>query len=301
MGRVGRRATTRFMERTPEADSMSAVRDVLAGLRDPEYTGANRCLPCTVVNLFLAFAVALAVELAVVGSGTGGPAPFAGEALFVGAAFAVYLRGYLVPGTPALTERYLPQWLLSALGKDEPAEGLTGESRVQSGGDVEPERILRDADVLTGGADGDDVRVAGEFERALWNRLDVVDDERAQRELLLDVLDEPGDNVRLGGHGDVFRASRDGTRVGTWASASAFRVDVAAGALLDDRMTDWADLSVGERGRVLRTLRSVLPTCPDCRADPSLAADTVETCCATYEVRRCPDCGTRLHEAEVVA
>ncbi len=294
------------MDRTPETDSTSAVRYVLGRLRNAEYTGANRCLPCTVVNLFLAFAVALAVELAVVGSGTGGPALLAGEVLFVAAALAVYLRGYLVPGTPALTERYLPQWLLSALGKDQPAAGLTGGgptrgSDRRSSGDVDPERILRDANVLSRGTDGDDVRVAGEFERTLWNELEGVDDEQSQRELLLDVLDESGGDVRLGGHGDVFRASRDGVRVGTWASASAFRVDLAAAAMLDGRVNDWADLSVDARGRVLRALRSVLSTCPDCRGDQSLATDAVETCCGTYEVRRCPDCGTHLHETEVVA
>lgn len=41
----------------------------------------------------------------------------AGVATLVAALGLVYLRGYLVPGTPTLTRRYLPDRVLAAFGK----------------------------------------------------------------------------------------------------------------------------------------------------------------------------------------
>ena len=72
---------------------------LLDRIREPEHTGENRCVPCTVVNAAIAvaataFASIVAVEAAAV--------------VLVGSVLAIGLRGYLVPGTPALTRRYLP-------------------------------------------------------------------------------------------------------------------------------------------------------------------------------------------------
>lgn len=69
----------------------------LERLRRPAYTGANRCLPCTVVNVGLVAAVAVALAIAdrpVVAAGT----------VVVGAA-AIWLRGYAVPYTPRIGPR----------------------------------------------------------------------------------------------------------------------------------------------------------------------------------------------------
>ena len=69
----------------------------LDALRDESYTGANRCWPCTVVNLVLlgTFVLLLRVRERTVAS------------LVVGTlgVVVVYLRGYLVPYTP----RFAPQ------------------------------------------------------------------------------------------------------------------------------------------------------------------------------------------------
>ena len=59
-------------------------------LRQPEYTGRNRCVPCTIVNLLIA--VIITGGVAVVSIPLGG-------ALFVVSLGAIYFRGYLVPGT----------------------------------------------------------------------------------------------------------------------------------------------------------------------------------------------------------
>lgn len=80
-------------------------------LRQPEYTGENRCLPCTLLNV--AIAVLLAVSIAAptwLAAGTA-PAAVAG-ALTIGISLGtIAIRGYLVPGTPRLTETHLPDWV----------------------------------------------------------------------------------------------------------------------------------------------------------------------------------------------
>ncbi len=107
----------------------------LDDLKQPEYTGENRCLPCTVVNLAIA---------AVVGWLVARRNRVAGV-LAVGISVAlIYLRGYLVPGTPTLTKRYLPASVLRAFGKEpkpDLASGFGGVSEPahKSPGRTEPE------------------------------------------------------------------------------------------------------------------------------------------------------------------
>ncbi|QRV17079.1 hypothetical protein JMJ58_09510 [Haloterrigena salifodinae] len=87
--------------------------EIVDDLKQPEYTGENRCEPCTILNLAIA---AVAGSLIARKSRLGG-------ALAVGVSIAlIYLRGYLVPGTPTLTKRYLPPEVLRWFGKEpEPA------------------------------------------------------------------------------------------------------------------------------------------------------------------------------------
>jgi len=85
------------------------ARRLLARLRQPAYTGENRCLPCTVLNI--AIAGTLAVGAALLAT------PLAGAVVLVASLSAIYLRGYLVPGTPELTKRHAPDRLLRLFGK----------------------------------------------------------------------------------------------------------------------------------------------------------------------------------------
>jgi hypothetical protein len=88
---------------------MIDLRGVLKAIEQPEYTGENRCLPCTVLNLAVAVGVALVV---------GRRRRAAAGAWLLGAVALIALRGYLVPGTPELTKRYLPDEVLAWFGKD---------------------------------------------------------------------------------------------------------------------------------------------------------------------------------------
>lgn len=92
---------------------------LLERLKRPEYTGENRCMPCTVLNV--AIAGVLTLVAAVLG-------PISALAVFGASMVSIYYRGYLIPGTPELTQRYLPDPVLAAFGKtpDGPRDGWEG-------------------------------------------------------------------------------------------------------------------------------------------------------------------------------
>lgn len=96
-------------------------------LRQPAYTGDNRCLPCTAVNIVIAVIVSVVASIV---------SPVLGVGVFVLALVAIYVRGYLVPGTPTLTKRYFPERVLHWFDKDATAS-VTDESVA-----IDPERVL---------------------------------------------------------------------------------------------------------------------------------------------------------------
>jgi hypothetical protein len=158
---------------------MTQTGSLLDRLRQPEYTGENRCLPCTVVNTIIA---------AVVAVGVGGAAgvvatPVAGFAAAIGvfalSVAVIYLRGYLVPRTPELTKRYFPQWLLGIFGKDE---------RVRIETDVDPETALSAAGALEECDDEDDLCLTEAFRESWYDEIDRLQSADAGRESLFELF-----------------------------------------------------------------------------------------------------------------
>ncbi|WP_336328702.1 hypothetical protein [Halovenus sp. HT40] len=262
-------------------------------LRQPEYTGENRCLPCTVVNTIIATVLAgavaaggrlLAEPVVGVAAGTGVLAVSLG---------AIYFRGYLVPGTPALTKQYLPQRVLAWFGKA--PDNTTVDT------DLDPERALVNAGALEPCADRDDLCLADGFRSEWYDEIDRLESANAGRERLLDVLGLTEGSVDFEDHGDAFRGRVNGSVVGRWESEAAFLADVAAAEELDERIANWGELSVRERSQLLSGLRIFIDSCPACGGRPEFGTDTVESCCSTHEVAAvsCDGCGARLFESRV--
>lgn len=115
-------------------------------IREPAYTGENRCLPCTVVNGVLA--VALTAAAMVFG-------PVVAAVVLVASTGSIYYRGYLVPGTPKLTKRYLPDRVLSLFGKapEGPRDGWEGSAT--RSGEVTVTTFEADTDGTPGRSDAD--------------------------------------------------------------------------------------------------------------------------------------------------
>lgn len=308
---------------------MSSIAARLRRYQDPAYTGPNRCGRCTAVN------AVITVLLAALAGANGlvFVAPWAGAiaaaAVLAVGAVAIYFKGFLVPGTPALTKRYFPEQLLGWFGKAggaggrgvdgaaSPAQGdggqtlagaATGATETGAGGTgdsttdeeaagEELEALFVEHGLLEIDPERDDLRLTAEF-RQRW--LQAMDDQRAAEDALAAVLDDDPDGVTFHappGQSTIRATGANGGIVATWPSGAAVRADGAAAAALAG--ADWfADVEPRARAGLLRSLRLFLEDCPACGGAVTLDEETVESCCSTYEVyaATCVDCDARLLE-----
>jgi hypothetical protein len=255
---------------------------LLTALRRPEYTGENRCLPCTAVNLVLAAALAAAAAFVSVPLGV---------AVAVASLASISLRGYLVPGTPELTKRYLPERVLGWFGKaDAPDPAAAVE--------FDAVAFLDRAAVVVD--TGDDVALAPAFARRLDAAALALDTEAATTAASADLLGVDPDRVSFASDGGSWRVLVDGSVLGRWESKVAFVADLAAHRTLSAWTDEWASVPGAARGRTLSAVRACLDTCPACAGEIRLGTDTVGSCCREYEVvaATCADCDARLFETD---
>ena len=244
-------------------------------LRDPVYTGPNRCWPCSVVNVVL-------VALGAVAAGV--VAPAAGVAVGALGLAAVWLRGYVVPGTPTLTRRYLPAPVRAWFGKA-PAR--------------RPPDAAAPADRLTelGALRPDSPRLAPGF-RDPWETTAsaLAGDDRTVRRAAAEVLSSPSAGVTLDDDGDGVTLTVGGKWIGQWPSRTALVADLATELTLAG--SGWAGLERTERADLAARIRALAERCPVCDADTTVSEDTVDSCCGPTEVVAvtCPECTARLAE-----
>lgn len=300
----------------------------MARFRRPEYTGENRCIPCTATNVVIACLLSV---------GVGVLFPPAGVALFALSLAAIWLRGYLVPGTPELTKRYFPDWLLAYFDKGPataggfaaeadgaggtvdgsggaspgptatdsatadgtaPGESTATDDASRPARDLDPEVLLLDADVVEPCAEEDDLCLVDGFREAWHDRMVALRESGADRAALGDRLDVDPDDLRFEEHESGFEAFDENRRLGQWESRAALLADLAAAEELPDWIDDWDDLAPRAHGQVLGGLRVFLETCPSCDGRVTAGTETVESCCRSHEVVAvaCDDCGARLLE-----
>ncbi|MHB9285805.1 hypothetical protein ACKVMT_02040 [Halobacteriales archaeon Cl-PHB] len=278
---------------------MEATGGVLARVKQPEYTGENRCMPCTVVNLVIATVGTVLVVAGVAAVASLPVAVGVGLAGFGLGVALIYLRGYLVPGTPELTKRYFPPWLLALFGKA-PSQQAPRNPTEEA---IDPEAELMAVGALEECADRDDLCLTDDFRRAWYAEIGRVEAADAGRDRLLDLLDLDDADVEILEFEDAFKATVDGQIVGTWESEAAMLADLGAANALADRHADWDVMSVTDRGRLLNGLRLFIDECPTCGGRPDFGTDTVESCCSTHEVAAvsCDNCGARLFESQPVS
>lgn len=127
--------------------------DLIERLEQPEYTGENRCGACTAVNLLLAAGLAALL---------GRRNRALGLLAFLGGAALIYLRGYLVPGTPKLTKKYLPEPVLALFGKDERPASLDAALTRHAADRTADDAVAVEVDEAGGGADRETDTEAGD-------------------------------------------------------------------------------------------------------------------------------------------
>lgn len=265
---------------------MSALTDSVRRVRNPEYTGENRCTPCTVVNLVVAVVASAAV---------GALWPPAAVGVLLVSVAAIYVRGYLVPGTPTMTRRYVPDSVLKLFDKD---AGVGADVDFDA---VDVETVLVEVGAVEECRDGTDLCLTDEFRAAWFDRIERQREaEMDGLERLFDSLDVDPDDVSVTEHRGAYEASIDDVRVGQWESRAAYLADVAAGAELRKRHRGWERLGFEERTEILGALRLWLDRCPGCDGPVTLEEETVESCCRSIDViaATCDACGSRVFEAE---
>ncbi len=257
--------------------------------RQPEYTGENRCTPCTIVNVVIAVFASTVLTFAAMPLGI---------AFFAFSLAAIYLRGYLVPGTPTFTKTYFPDWLLRMFDKQELGNQMAAPTPEETS--REPEEVLTEANVITPCEDIDDLCLNEEFRTAWHENMERVLEEGAEKSDLSRILDADEDDLEFEEHDNAFLARIEGRRLGQWESHAALVADLAAARELSDRYPEWNELTVDNQSRVLSGLRIFLETCPECGGTITAEQETVESCCRSMEVvaATCEGCDGRILEVE---
>ena len=279
-------------------------------LRRPEHTGERRCWPCTVVNAVLVAGVALAVarrrRLAAL------------PVLLLGAAL-VYLRGYVVPGTPRFAPRLVaalplpydpfghevpgrvpPRESLDEPGAGAATNGAEGRARRAErgieGATTDPDRTPRtdgEPDAL-----GDAVEPDGEAVLAALVEAGVVavDGER--------VVPDPAFEADWEAEmADLAALDTDALAATVGEAARAAEADV-----VDDEHGEWVVLGDGSGGFAGRTWLPRAVAVAEAGAVRALAGwglDRPTELAAAGALRTfleaCPDCGAALEETTTAA
>ena len=253
-------------------------KNVLQQFRKPEYTGENRCLPCTVINTGIALALSIAVALVWIP---------AGIVVFAGCALLITFWGYLVPGTPTLVQ-YLPDRVHEAIGPEHDLD--TGEEV-----SFDVEETLTSAGIVRECRDVDDLCLTTSYREAFREDIERLRDESVQRERLAASLSVPPEDIQFDESGTRLDVFVEDVRAGGWRSKAAFVADLASEHLLSEQLGDrWERLPATERTQLLVALRSFVETCPVCRGTVSPDEDVVRSCCRDDIVSvttACEDCG----------
>ncbi|MDB2265386.1 MULTISPECIES: hypothetical protein [Halorubrum] len=286
--------------------------DIVETLHQPEYTGENRCGPCTALNLVMAIFFSLVL---------GQISRAAGFSFFTISLTLIYLRGYLVPGTPTLTKRYLPSTVLRWFGKEpkiDTRSGLNSASAISTNGSSKPttepsnkktidsieefnvhdyyltEGILEPCD------DHDDLCLVDEF-RMAWNDEMV---KLAARDLNANnVVSTLGikinaESCEIQQYEDEWSLVADTQTIGRWPSQKALIADIGASRVLDRWSKSWDELQPVHKGQILNSLRLFLNQCPGTDKSVNVTQETVESCCSSHDIVKvsCDETGERLFE-----
>lgn len=260
---------------------------IIDHIRQPEYTGENRCIPCTAVNFVIAILISGVVALG---------STLLGVGIFALSLKTIYLRGYLVPGTPTLTKRYLPEHILRWFDKDS-TTAVIGDHT-----EIDPEKILININAVEPCRENTDLCLTAEFRKAWRKRIHTIrahDPDENHLESALGISSEDSQTT-FDHQGDSFLVYTDDTVIGQWSSRAAVLADVAAATELSERISNWSDFTPTEIARVLMSLRIFIEQCPDCGGQVQVEQEVVESCCRSYDVvaSACQDCDARLFEME---
>jgi len=266
-------------------------------LRRPEYTGSNRCWPCTVVNgaiVAVGSVLLAAVSSRVVGV-AGAVAGFA----------VVWLRGYLLPGTPRFAPRIVAaipggERLFDTASDGEIDSPDAGGSLSAGRGPDDPEELLGrliECGVLE--VDGDTVAPTTAYDERWHAEMDQLRGNSTAELAAAAETISPAAEARAVSEDDEWVAltPTDGNVIDeTWLTRPVAIAEIAAYRAAEGVLSEEAT-----RLAAARTNRMFLETCPDCGAELEQGVDM--PCCGGHtgpgeepaETLVCPDCEVRLY------
>jgi hypothetical protein len=237
-------------------------------------------LPCTVLNIALA-AIASVLVGAVI--------PLLGVGAFLAALLVIGIRGYLIPGTPTLTARYLPESVHRLFGHD----GIDTDQPI--GFDVEAS--LKTAGIIVECLETDDLCLTDRYRSTLQEEIRELRETSVQRKRLAESISVPERDVSFSDEDHGWFVLVEGTRAGGWDSRAAFIADLANQSLLSSALPNWDALYSQDRTQLLAALRSFIEVCPDCGGDVVPDEDVVRSCCRDDVVSvttACVECDTTV-------
>lgn len=255
----------------------------------PEYTGENRCLPCTTVNSIIAVLIAAGVTLV---------NPFIGISVLVVEAVLIYYRGYLIPGTPELTKRYMPAWALKLFGKTPVEEHAQPTSPNQEpstdAGQLDPIEVLEEIGVATETEDGTDLTLTSSFQNRL-DRQDITTPTEDAGKIFTELFG----SVTIEDTDATFHLTHsDRGIILTWPSHAAMLGDAKIAQALTETDTHFTERDEMNQLQLIQSTRTLLETCPACNGSLSFSQEERETCCQTYtaSVLSCDACDSTFLE-----
>jgi len=260
----------------------------------PEYTGENRCWPCTIVN---------AVVLGLVSVLVGMVQPDIGVFVVVLGAVVIWTRGYLIPYTPTFAPR-LVEWFPVDPFHTRRAGDSLGSLGSDGVGDASGEQVLRsllDAGVVV--ADGDRLTLAERFETAWGERMDELAEATGEElaEAARDASSVATSARSQDGSGRSFVVLSDDAGNVSWLDRPVAIAETAAAAVLGS-----TPLPANRRDVAAHAVCAFLERCPAC--DHEIVEADARSCCggADYSatetpprVLACPDCDVRFFTLDV--
>ena len=254
-------------------------------LRRPEYTGENRCYPCTILNVILASVVGILGWML---------SPLLGVAVIVVSFVAIYFRGYLVPGTPTITKRYFPDRVLAWFDKDDASPQFEAE-------DFDPETTLLEWGIVEVCEGGDDLCFDDEVRARIEETVERYRDDPVDLTRLARMFDTDVESINRRNRANPTMVIHD--RLQKWPSDVAILSDTAINDTLAKMVDDWEERPLAHRLQLIEGLRPFHETCPACHGSLSIDESVVESCCRSRSVVQvqCTDCESVLFEIDAKA
>lgn len=275
-------------------------RSVYNTLQNPQYTGKNRCTPCTVANMAISAGLTMLVWR---------KSKIGGIFTLVATSVMVYLRGYLVPGTPELTKRYLPDQVLKQFEHHEPVsmaqtpDSTTSTDTASNPTEerINPVEVLNAMGILDDEDAEHDASLSIEAQEDWQDRVSGLSTERVNAEELAEALGLPEKDWELKKEGGGYLLESSEDAAGPWPSQGAVMADIATADWFNDTQPVWHDIPSSERLVLLRSMRVFLDEHPTTGAPICVSEDVVESCCRSTNViaYECSETGQRLLEQPI--